>query len=65
MVQVDKENLKTKAWFLTGRLSFPGRYTVLTREKTGIQISAKIKDTRKRDRLTGIISEDQSKGQPG
>ena len=56
VVQVEKENLKTKAWFLTGRLSFPGRYTVLTKGKTGIQISARIKDTAERDRLTGIVS---------
>ena len=25
VVQVEKENLKTKAWFLTGRLSFSGK----------------------------------------
>lgn len=56
VVQVEKENLKTKAWFLTGRLSFPGRYAVLTRGKTGIQISAKIKDIDERQRLTEIAA---------
>ena len=56
VVQVEKENLKTKAWFLTGRLSFPGRYTVLTKGKTGIQISARIKDTAERDRLRLLYS---------
>ena len=62
VVQVEKENLKTKAWFLTGRLSFPGRYTVLTKGKTGIQISARIKDTAERDRLTGIVSGEEIEG---
>lgn len=56
VVQVDKENLKTKAWFLTGRLSFPGRYTVLTKGKTGIQVSAKIKDPTERERLIEIAA---------
>jgi len=59
VVQVDKENLKTKAWFLTGRLSFPGRYTVLTKGKAGIQVSSKIKDTEERNRLTEIVSDGQ------
>ena len=54
--------MKTKAWFLTGRLSFPGRYTVLTKGKTGIQISARIKDTAERDRLTGIVSGEEIEG---
>lgn len=56
VVQVDKENLKTKAWFLTGRLSFPGRYTVLTKAKSGVQVSAKIKDPDEKERLTAIVA---------
>lgn len=62
VVQVDKENLKTKAWFLTGRLSFPGRYTVLTKGKAGIQVSSKIKDKEERSRLTEIISDRPMEG---
>ena len=62
VVQVDKENLKTKAWFLTGRLSFSGRYTVLTKGKAGIQVSSKIKDKEERSRLTEIISDRQMEG---
>lgn len=56
VVQVEKENLKTKAWFLTGKLSFPGRYTVLTRANTGVQVSAKIKDPVERERLSQCAS---------
>lgn len=62
VVQVDKENLKTKAWFLTGRLSFPGRYTVLTKGKAGIQVSSKIKDKEERSRLMEIISDRPMEG---
>ncbi len=62
VVQVDKENLKTKAWFLTGRLSFPGRYTVLTKGKSGIQVSSKIKDETERKRLTEMMAGRQTEG---
>ncbi len=44
IVQVEKDAVKTKAPVLTGRLSFPGKYTVLTMGKSGIGFSLKITD---------------------
>lgn len=44
VVQVAKDAVKTKAPVLTGAISLPGRYAVLTRGKRGIGFSAKISD---------------------
>lgn len=57
VVQVEKENLKTKAWTLTGRLSLPGRYTVLNAYPHDVRISAKIKSQDERERLRSIVME--------
>ncbi|MGN0203184.1 MAG: ribonuclease E/G [Coprococcus sp.] len=57
VVQVEKENLKTKAWTLTGQLSFPGRYTVLNAEPHKILISSRIKSFNERERLRSIIAD--------
>lgn len=55
VVQVSKENLKTKAWSLTSRLSLPSRYIVLNADKENIQISSKIKSEPERSRLKAIV----------
>lgn len=44
VVQVAKDAVKTKAPVLTGAISLPGRYAVLTRGKSGIGFSVKISD---------------------
>ena len=50
VVQVSKEDVKTKAPVATTNLNFTGKYVVLTHGKPGIGISGKIKseDTRRR-----------------
>lgn len=57
LVQVEKENIKTKAWTLTGQLSFPGRFTVLNAGQQDIRISSKIKSEDERERLRSIITD--------
>ncbi len=57
VVQVEKENLKTKAWTLTGKLSFPGRYTVLNAGHHETFISSRIKSLDERERLRSIVAE--------
>lgn len=57
LVQINKEGVKTKAPVLTGKLSFPGRYLVLTVGKPGIGFSARIKDTGYKVRIRRILKE--------
>lgn len=59
VVQIEKENLKTKAYSLTGRFSLPGRYAVLTAGQPGIRISSKIISEEERQRLKGIAAENE------
>lgn len=44
VVQISKDSVKTKAPVLTGNISFPGKYCVLTLGKMVIGFSSKIKD---------------------
>lgn len=44
LVQVSRENMKTKQPTVTGNLNFAGKYLVLTSKKYGIGISNKIKE---------------------
>ncbi len=44
VVQVSRDSVKTKAPVLTGNISFPGKYCVLTLGKTVIGFSSKIKN---------------------
>ena len=55
IVQVEKEDVKTKAPVLTTNINFTGKYIVLTHGKTGIGISGKIKSEEERKRLKEII----------
>lgn len=55
LVQVAKENIKTKAPVLTSSINYPGKYLVLTEFKNGIGISNKIKDIGKRNHLKELL----------
>ena len=55
VVQVSKDAVKTKAPVVTERLSFTGRYCVLTVGKTGIGFSAKIRDASYKARLHSLL----------
>ena len=56
LVQVSTEHIKTKPPTLTGNLSLTGKYLVLTRAKTQIALSAKIKDAEIRKQLKEKIN---------
>lgn len=55
VVQVSKDAVKSKAPVVTERLSFTGRYCVLTVGKTGIGFSAKIRDASYKARLRELL----------
>lgn len=64
VVQVEKENLKTKAYGLTSRFSLPGRYAVLNAGQVDIRISSKIKSEEERQRLK-MIAASSGQNEPG
>ncbi len=55
MVQIERENVKTKSPTVTCNLNLTGKYVVLTHGITKIGISAKIKDKDERIRLKSIV----------
>ena len=55
LVQITKENMKTKAPTVSSCLNFTGKYVILTHGKTGIGISGKIKEKEERERLQKIM----------
>lgn len=57
IVQVSKDAVKTKAPVLTGRLTFTGRYCVLTPYKAGINFSSKLSDPALKRRLRPLLEE--------
>lgn len=57
IVQVSRENVKTKAPVVTGNLNFTGKYVVLTHGKTLIGVSGKIASEKKREELKQIVME--------
>lgn len=57
VVQVSRDGVKTKAPVVTERLSFTGRYCVLTAGKTGIGFSAKINDAGYKARMRRQMEE--------
>lgn len=61
MVQVERENVKTKAPTVTCNLNLTGKYIVLTHGTTKIGVSAKIVEKEERDRLKAIVIKYQSK----
>jgi ribonuclease G len=54
IVQVTKEDVKTKAPVVSSNLNFTGKYVALTYGKTTIGVSAKITDEKERQRLKEI-----------
>lgn len=57
LVQVEKENIKTKAPVLTSCISLAGRYSVLKAGKEKAAVSGKIKDEQRRQELVKIAEE--------
>lgn len=55
LVQVCKENIKTKAPVLTSKISIAGKYMVLKGQKPSVGISARITDENERGRLKKIF----------
>lgn len=60
MVQIEKENVKTKAPTVTCNLNITGKYVVLTHGITKIGVSAKIKEKEERERLKNMFAANQS-----
>lgn len=55
IVQVTKEDVKTKAPVVSSNLNFTGKYVALTYGKPTIGVSAKISDEKERNRLRDIV----------
>ena len=56
LVQVEREDIKTKQPSVTGKLQFTGKYMVLVHGMKGVRISNKIKDKDEVDRLKVLFS---------
>jgi ribonuclease G len=61
IVQVSKEDVKTKAPVVSSNLNFTGKYCALTYGKTTVGVSAKITDEKERKRLKDIAKRFQHK----
>ncbi len=55
LVQISKEDIKTKAPVITTNLNFTGKYVALVHGKSMIGISSKIKDDAERNRLKKLL----------
>lgn len=60
LVQISKEDVKTKAPVCTTNLSFTGKYVVLVHKKGRVGISSKIEDEEERKRLKKVVAPYQS-----
>lgn len=56
LIQIEKENIKTKAPVATCHLNFTGKYVVLTHGKTKIGVSSKITSDKEKKRLKEILN---------
>ena len=56
LVQVEREDIKTKQPSVTGKLQFTGKYLVLVHGMKGVRISNKIKDKDENNRLKVLFS---------
>lgn len=56
LVQVSKEQIKTKAPVVSTELNFTGKYVVLIAGKTSPSISSKIQDKKKREELKELLN---------
>ncbi len=61
IVQVSKEDVKTKAPVVSSNLNFTGKFAALTYGKTAVGVSAKILDDKERKRLRDIAKRYVSK----
>lgn len=61
IVQVSKEDVKTKAPVVTSNINLTGKYAALTYGKSTLGVSSKIDDEKERQRLRGIVSKYQTK----
>lgn len=61
IVQVAKEDIKTKAPVVSANLNFTGKYAALTYGKISIGVSSKITDEKERKRLKAIAGKYRSK----
>jgi ribonuclease G len=61
LVQVVKEDVKTKAPVVSSNLNFTGKYVALTYGKTTIGVSAKITEEKERHRLKNIAKQFEHK----
>lgn len=57
LIQISKENIKTKAPVATCHLNFTGKYVVLTHGNSKIGISSKITQDKEKKRLKDILKE--------
>lgn len=55
IVQVTKENVKTKAPVVSSNINLTGKYIALTYGKTSLGVSTKIEDVNERQRLRSLI----------
>lgn len=55
LVQIAKEDIKTKAPVVTSNLNFTGKYVVLIHGKSNVGVSSKIEDENERKRLKKIV----------
>ena len=56
LIQISKEDVKTKAPVCTANITFTGKYMVLVHKKGRLGISSKIEDESERKRLKKIVS---------
>lgn len=61
IVQVTKEDIKTKAPVVSSNINFTGKYSALTYGKASNGVSAKITDEKERSRLKGIAKRHEHK----
>ncbi len=61
IVQVIKEDIKTKAPVVTSNINLTGKYVALTYGKTTLGVSSKIEDEKERQRLKGILKRQELK----
>ncbi len=55
LIQVNRDDIKTKQPAATSNLNFPGKYVVLTADKHWIGVSGKIKSARRREELKNLV----------
>lgn len=61
LVQVIREDIKTKAPVVTSNINLTGKYVALTYGKTNLGVSSKIEDEKERQRLKDILKRQEQK----